>query len=122
MGIEFETYAFFNVRPEHIPDGLVLLSLSVTETGGLTKARLLEPSKAFPGMKTIEIDPGLWSSCSRWGPIEGPVFALGIAGEWSGKPIFRALQLRREMPRRTRAERDRYIIDPQYLELARKND
>ena len=115
-----ETYVFFDTPPASVPIGIMVVKVLAREIEGGGTVDILAPVDGLRGEQKIDVDPGFWTGCSRWGRLGGPAYIVGMLRRASGgRVVLEALQLRRRYAHfpSVRAT-DSFIVDPEYLRLA----
>lgn len=94
---DFETHALFAQRPQaRLADGLEILRVQVDDPAGTQRgdtasaiATVLEDRLGFRAGEKVRIEADMGSSCSRWGYVEGPAYAIGYVRRRPGSlPVF----------------------------------
>jgi hypothetical protein len=114
VSASLETYVLLASLPAPLPKGAlsvkVWVSLQAANTaeakGGLVEAEVRDATSVGDADR-IYIDPGQWSSCSRWGLLNADAYVVGFMTRLpSGKIVLRAVQMEPFV------DRDRYRISP----------
>lgn len=113
VGPGLKTYVLRDAAPKSPPRGVVSMrvrvarqAVEIAESAGVpVEADLLDA--AGHAVSHVRIDPGQWSSCSRWGPLDVEAYATGfMMRRPDGETVLSAAQI--EPLHDTR----KYRIDP----------
>lgn len=97
-----ETYVFLEQAPAFVPEDAELFEVEVPENLGPgwsgwqpRKVHILQRTPRQWGFDKLMLDPGLQTSCSRWGVTTGTAYVVGkLKREADGSYSLAAIQMR----------------------------
>jgi hypothetical protein len=113
MDQSYETYVLSSKLPGNLPRGILSLKIWPTNIMTTGQVEIIDPVDGLRGIKTIRVDPGSWSSCSRWGDTDSPGYVTGVLERAAnGEIIFKAIQvsITGYRKRRSGGDADQYIV------------
>ncbi|HYJ52394.1 MAG TPA: hypothetical protein VEW04_04415 [Allosphingosinicella sp.] len=96
MAPNFEQWVFVESRPGEVPYGLTLIQVEVPATidrWGMIEVAVIDGDMPWHAGSRLRINPGSYSSCSRWGVVGRRAYVLGVMtfGE-QGEPFLAVVQ------------------------------
>jgi hypothetical protein len=116
-------YIFFGQRPAQVPAGLLVVKVDAANVDSTGRVKILEPDDGLRGLATIRVEGGEAAACGGWGRLDGPAYMIGfLSRDATGEIYFKAILLPLKIPAlATAADYNSYIVDPDYVRLARQH-